>query len=66
MAAMRDSKGCFRKSGEVKRREIVAKNTKKKSNKLLEMRESRQEIHDPNSDFKRRRRQIVKLDVSAK
>ena len=51
MATMRDRKGCFRKSGEVKRREVVAKIMKGKSNKLLEVRESCEAIHDPNSDL---------------
>ena len=51
MAAMRDRKGCFRKSGEVNQREIVAKNMNRKSNKLLEVRESREAIHNPNSDL---------------
>ena len=61
MAAMRDRNGCFRKS-EVKRTEIVGKNMKSKSNKLLEVREGR---HNINNDFKLWRRQIVALDVLA-
>ena len=47
MATMRDRKGCFPKNGEVKHREIVAKNMKRKSNKLLEVRDN----HNPNSDL---------------
>ena len=49
MAAMGARKGRFRKSGEVKCMEIVAKNMKMKSNKLLEVRESHQAIHNPNT-----------------
>ena len=51
MATMKDRKGCFRKSGEVKCSAIVFKIMKGKSNKLLEVRESREAIHNPNSDF---------------
>ena len=48
----RQKGSCFGKNGEVKRREIVAKNMKGKTHTLLEERESRQAIHNPNSDLK--------------
>ena len=66
MAAMKDRKGCFRNSGEVKCREIVDKIMKGKSNKLLEVRERREAIHDPNSDLRLCGIRIVELDVLAK
>ena len=66
MAAMKDRKGHFRKCGEVKCSEIVAKFMKGKSNKLLEVRESREATYDPNSDLRLCGIRIVKLDVLAK
>ena len=61
MAAMKDRKGRFRKCSE-----IVAKIMKGKTHTLLEVRESREAIHDPNSDLRLCGIRIVELDVAAK